>query len=45
MKTNTEAVAVVIICPIQAGKMEPARREFSEIIRTVVRDEDACHGI
>lgn len=45
MKTNAEAVAAVIICPIQSGKVELARREFSEIIRTVVRDEDACHGI
>jgi quinol monooxygenase YgiN len=45
MSANAEAVTVLITCPIRAGREEQARREFSEIIRVVVRDEDACHGI
>jgi quinol monooxygenase YgiN len=45
MSTNTDAVTVVITCQIQPGKAENARQEFSAIIKTVVTNEAACHGI
>ena len=43
--TNSEAVIVVINCNIQLGKAEMARKEFEAIIKTVVTNEAACHGI
>lgn len=45
MDTNTKSVTVVITCPIQAGKMELAEQEFEAIIKKVVANEKACHGI
>ncbi len=45
MNATAESVTVVITCPIQPGKMEMARREFEAIIKTVVANETACHGI
>ena len=45
MNANTKSVTVVITCSIQTGKMELAKREFETIIKTVVANEKACHGI
>jgi quinol monooxygenase YgiN len=45
MSANTDRVTVVIACPIQPDKIDLARREFTDIIKTVVTQEAACHGI
>jgi quinol monooxygenase YgiN len=45
MIVNAKSVTVVITCPIQLDKIEMARREFESIIKTVVANEPACHGI
>jgi quinol monooxygenase YgiN len=45
MRANEGWTTVVISCQIQAGKAEIARQEFSAIIKTVVANEAACHGI
>lgn len=45
MRTSSDLTTVVITCRIQPGRSELARREFSAIIKTVVSDEAACHGI
>ncbi|HSB26811.1 MAG TPA: putative quinol monooxygenase [Pyrinomonadaceae bacterium] len=45
MNRRKELVTVVITCQIQPGKAEMAREEFSAIIKTVVDNEAACHGI
>ena len=45
MNNTKDLVTVVITCQIQPGKAEIAREEFSAIIKTVVNNETACHGI
>jgi quinol monooxygenase YgiN len=45
MRSREDLTTVVITCQIQTGKVELARQEFSEIIKTVVANEVACHGI
>lgn len=45
MRANTDLTTVVITCLIQPGKSELARQEFSDVIKTVVANESACHGI
>ena len=40
-----DLVTVVIVCDIQSGKTDLARKEFADIIETVVANEAACHGI
>jgi quinol monooxygenase YgiN len=42
---NTEPVTVVITCAIRPDKLETARRELEAIIKTVIANEPACHGI
>ena len=45
MRANHDLITVVIVCQIQPGKAEIARQEFSKIIKIVVTNEAACHGI
>ncbi len=45
MNSNSDVVTVVITCKIQPDKVEIARQEFTAIIKTVVTNEKACHGI
>jgi quinol monooxygenase YgiN len=45
MSINTQSVTVLIACPIVSDKMDLARREFTDIISTVVTKESACHSI
>lgn len=45
MRASTDLTTVVITCQIQPGKAELARQEFSDIIKTVLTNESACHGI
>ncbi|MDQ3040143.1 MAG: antibiotic biosynthesis monooxygenase [Pseudomonadota bacterium] len=45
MRANTDFTTVAITCQIQPGKAELARQEFSDIIKTVMTNEAACHGI
>ena len=45
MRSDADLTTVVITCPIQPGKSALARQEFSAIIKTVVTNEAACHGI
>ena len=45
MRAQKGLTTVVINCQIQPGKAEIARQEFSAIIKTVVANEAACHGI
>lgn len=45
MRANESLTTVVITCNIQPGKADVARQEFSAIIKTVVANEPACHGI
>ena len=45
MRAKEDLTTVVITCQIQPGKAESARQEFSAIIKTVVANEAACHGI
>ena len=45
MRAQEGLTTVVINCQIQHGKAEIARQEFSAIIKTVVANEAACHGI
>jgi quinol monooxygenase YgiN len=40
-----QSVTVIIACQIEPDKIEMARREFTNIIATVVANEAACHGI
>ncbi len=45
MITRMDSLTVVIVCDIQSDKTDVAREEFAEIIKTVVANEAACHGI
>src|SRR5512138_818735 len=45
MRSNTDLTTVVITCKISPDKTALAREEFSAIIKTVVNNEFACHGI
>ncbi len=45
MRSSITLTTVVITCQIQPGKSTLARQEFSAIIKTVVTNEAACHGI
>ncbi len=45
MIPTTQSVTVLIACPIAPEKVDVARREFTDIIATVVAKEAACHGI
>jgi quinol monooxygenase YgiN len=38
-------VTVVITCAIKPDKLETARRELDAVIKTVLANEPACHGI
>ena len=40
-----EPVTVVITCAIKPDMLETARRELEAVIKTVMADEPACHGI
>ncbi len=42
---NTKPVTVVITCAIRPDKLETARRELEAIVRIVMANEPACHGI
>ena len=42
---NTNPVTVVITCAIKPDQLATARRELAAIIRVVLADEPACHGI
>jgi quinol monooxygenase YgiN len=42
---DTKPVTVVITCAIRPDKLDTARRELQAIIKTVMADEPACHGI
>lgn len=42
---DTKPVTVVITCAIKPDKLEMARRELEAIIKTVLANEPACHGI
>ncbi|HEX7757776.1 MAG TPA: hypothetical protein VF421_20675 [Niabella sp.] len=42
---NTNRVTVVITCAIQPGKIDKARLALEANIKTVLREEPACHGI
>jgi quinol monooxygenase YgiN len=45
MNANSKSVTVVITCAIKPDKMEMAKRELEAIIKTVMANETACHGI
>lgn len=38
-------VTVVITCTIKLDELESAKRELDAVIKTVLADEPACHGI
>lgn len=42
---NTNPVTIVIICAIQPGKVDKARLALEANIKTVLREEPACHSI
>jgi quinol monooxygenase YgiN len=42
---NNQPVTVVISCVVKPDKIEVARRELEEVIKIVMRNEPACHGI
>jgi quinol monooxygenase YgiN len=42
---KTEPVTVVITCAIRPDQLATANRELAAIIRTVLAEEPACHGI
>jgi quinol monooxygenase YgiN len=42
---NTKPVSVVITCAIKPEMLETARRELEAIIKIVMANEPACHGI
>lgn len=41
----SEPVTVVITCAIRSDRVSKARRELQAVIRTVMANEPACHGI
>jgi quinol monooxygenase YgiN len=45
MNANSKPVTVVITCAIRPDKLAMARRELEAIIKTVLANEPACHGI
>jgi len=45
MNANPKPVTVVITCAIRPDQSEAARRELEAIIKTVMANEPACHGI
>jgi quinol monooxygenase YgiN len=45
MRTDAEAVIVVIAYQAQPGMAETARQELARLIATVVAEEPACRGI
>lgn len=45
MNDKLNSVTVAITCAIQADKLEIARRELAAVIKTVLANEPACHGI
>jgi quinol monooxygenase YgiN len=42
---DTRPVTVVITCAIRPEKLETAKRELEAVIKTVMANEPACHGI
>jgi quinol monooxygenase YgiN len=42
---DTKPVTVVITCAIKPDELATARRELAAIIKTVLANEPACHGI
>lgn len=42
---DTKEVTVVITCAIRAEMLEMARRELEAVIKIVMAEEPACHGI
>jgi quinol monooxygenase YgiN len=45
MNATPEPVTVVITCTLRLDQLETARRELEAVIRTVLANEPACHGI
>jgi quinol monooxygenase YgiN len=45
MNANSQPVTVVITCAVKPDKVEMARRELEAVIKTVMANEPACHGI
>lgn len=45
MNTHAEPVTVVITCAIKLDQLAVARRELEAVIKTVMDNEPACHGI
>ena len=45
MNANPKAVTVVITCAIRPDQLATAKRELEAIIKTVLANEPACHGI
>lgn len=42
---NTEPVTVVITCAIKPAMLQAARQELDAVIKIVMANEPACHGI
>ena len=42
---NTNFITVAINCTIRRDKIDAARQELEEVIKIVMREEPACHGI
>lgn len=45
MNANSKPVTVVITGTIKPDKIEMAKRELEAVIKTVMANEPACHGI
>jgi quinol monooxygenase YgiN len=45
MSNKFQPVTVVITCVVKPDKIETARRELADIVKTVMIAEPACHGI
>jgi quinol monooxygenase YgiN len=45
MNIDPKPVTVVITCTIRPDQLETARRELEAVIKTVMANEPACHGI
>lgn len=45
MNAHPQPVTVVITCAIKPDQLATARRELEAVIKTVMENEPACHGI
>lgn len=45
MSNNIQPVTVVITCMLKPDQIEAAKRELQAVIKAVMKDEPACHGI